>query len=174
MNVKEKKIRLFYALWPDEATRSALVKLQMPIQGRITHAQDLHLTLAFLGAQPATLLPVLQALMTGLPAVAMTLPVDCLGYFPGKAIFWAGIQSPPAALIALRQALLHALAQHNIIVDQDIRFKAHITLARNAIAVAVPDITPVIWRADHIALVQSTADGTTPHYRILASRRLAP
>lgn len=174
MNVKENNVRLFYALWPDEATRSALVKLQASIQGRMTHVQDLHLTLAFLGAQSPALLPVLQALMTRLPATAMTLPVDCIGYFPGKAICWAGIQAPPAALIALRQELLRALAQHNMIANQDTRFKPHITLARDAIAAAVPDMTPVIWRADHIALVQSTADGTTPCYRVLASRRLAP
>lgn len=172
--MKTSDLRLFYALWPDEATRSALVKLQAPLQGRMTDARDLHLTLVFLGAQPAALLPALQALMNGLPAAAMTLPVDCLGCFSGKAIFWAGIQAPPAALIALQQALLRALAQHNISVDQNARFKPHITLARDAMATAVPDMTPVIWRADHIALVQSTAVGTTPCYRVLASRRLAP
>ena len=173
ITAKERNLRLFYALWPDDATRSALIKRQTSIQGRATPPEDLHLTLVFLGAQPAPLLPALQALMEKLPAAAVTLNVDCRGYFPRKAISWVGMQSPPAGLAALRQALLGALAQQNIVVDQGARFKPHITLARNAIeAAAAPDMTPIVWRADHIALVQSTATDTPTRYRLLASRWL--
>lgn len=175
MTTKERNLRLFYALWPDDATRSALAKLQAPLQGRVTLPEDLHLTLAFLGAQPAALLPVLQALMVKLPATAITLNLDCLGNFPRNGIGWAGMQSPPEGLVALRHALLNALAQHNIIIDQETRFKPHITLTRGAIAIAaVPDMTPIVWRADHIALVQSITADAPPRYRLLASRRLAP
>ncbi|MEO8408454.1 MAG: RNA 2',3'-cyclic phosphodiesterase, partial [Oxalobacteraceae bacterium] len=152
----------------------ALVKLQAPIQGRMTAAEDLHLTLVFLGAMPAASLPALQALMAKLPAAAMTLNLDCPGYFARKAISWVGMQSPPDGLAALRHALLGALAQQNIIVDQGARFKPHITLARDAAATAAaPDMTPILWRADHIALVQSVATDAPPRYRLLASRRLA-
>lgn len=172
--MKTSDLRLFYALWPDEATRSALVKLQAPLRGRMTDAQDLHLTLVFLGAQPAALLPTLQALMAELPAAAITLRVDYLGYFAKPGILWAGSHSPPEDLVTLHHGLLRALARHNIIVDHGARFTPHITLARDAIAApAVPDITPIIWRADHIALVQSTTGGTASRYRLLASRPLA-
>lgn len=178
--MKTPNLRLFYALWPDDATRSALLKLQAPIQGRITPAEDLHLTLVFLGTQAAAALPALQALMARLPAAAIALQLDCLGYFPRNGIAWAGMQHPPDTLAALQQALLAALAQQSIAVDQTVRFKPHVTLARDAdasavaVAVAVaPDMTPILWRADHVALVQSTSSGTGPRYRLLASRRLA-
>lgn len=171
LTTKERKVRIFYALWPDDATRSALIKLQAPMQGRITPAEDLHLTLVFLGTQAAASLPALQALMAKLPAAAITLKLDCLGYFPRNGVAWAGAQHVPDALAALNQALLAALAQQNIAVDHSARFKPHITLARNAPASAVaPDMAPIIWRANHVALVQST--GSAPRYRLLASHRL--
>jgi 2'-5' RNA ligase len=171
---KERNVRLFYALWPDAATRSALIELQASIPGRLTPPEDLHLTLVFLGAQPAALLPTLQALMTELPASAMTLRLDYLGYFPKPAILWTGPQSPPEELVTLQHALLSALARNNILVDQGSRFTPHITLSRNTVAAAIaPPMTPITWRADHIALVQSATTGTASRYRLLASRWLA-
>jgi 2'-5' RNA ligase len=172
---KKRNLRIFYALWPDDATRSALSRLQAPMQGRITPAEDLHLTLVFLGTQATASLPALLALMAKLPAAAITLKLDCLGYFPRNGVAWAGMQHAPDTLAALNQALLAALAQQNIAVDPNARFKPHITLARDAAAsAAAPDMTPIVWRADHVALVQSTGSGTAPRYRLLASRRLEP
>lgn len=172
MMAKEKSLRLFYALWPDDATRAALIRLQAALPGRITPPEDLHLTLAFLGSQPAATLPARQALLTELPAAAMTLRLDYLGFFPKNGIVWSGIQQPPPALAALRQTLLAALAQQGVGLDQSAHFKPHVTLARDALAtVAAADMAPILWRADHIALVQSST-GSTPRYRLLASRRL--
>ncbi|WP_025916629.1 RNA 2',3'-cyclic phosphodiesterase [Herminiimonas sp. CN] len=172
MKTQKSVQRLFYALWPDDATRSALIKLQTPLQGRITPPEDLHLTLVFLGTQPTASLPALQALLAELPAAAIMLNVDCLGHFPKSRIAWAGSQHPPATLEALRQALLAALVEQNIAVDQGAHFKPHITLARNAVVPPAPEITAIVWRADHVALVQSTTTGSAPRYRLLASRRL--
>ncbi|MGV8892647.1 MAG: RNA 2',3'-cyclic phosphodiesterase [Burkholderiaceae bacterium] len=172
MKSNERNVRLFYALWPDDATRAALAMLQTYIQGRITPAEDLHLTLTFLGTQPFEALPVLQTLMAKLPAAAMTLKVDCLGYFSNNGIAWAGMQRVPDALFTLRHTLFAALAQQTIAVKQSMHFKPHITLARDAAAIAARDVTPIIWRADHIALVQSNTGGNAPRYRLLASHQL--
>lgn len=174
MTSKERNVRLFYALWPDEATRAVLIKLQASVQGRITPAEDLHLTLTFLGAQPCAALPALQTLIAKLPAAAITLNLDCLGHFPKGGIFWAGLRRTPDTLDALRQALLAALAQQNIAIKQSMHFKPHITLARDAAAIAAQDVTPIsiLWRADHIALVQSNSGGNAPRYSLLASHRL--
>lgn len=172
MKSKERNVRLFYALWPGEATRAALVKLQASVQGRITPAEELHLTLAFLGTQPFAAVPTLQTLMAKLPAAAMTLKVDCLGYVPYNRIAWAGMQHAPDTILALRNALFATLVQQNIAINQSMHFKPHITLARDAAAIAARDVTPILWRADHIALVQSNTGGSAPRYRLLASRRL--
>ena len=49
--------RLFFALWPDDDTRHALARLaktRLPSgSGRLVAAQNIHLTVAFLGAVDA-------------------------------------------------------------------------------------------------------------------------
>ena len=49
----EKSVRVFFALWPDDAERAALAAWQLPLHklcsGRIIRADTLHNTLVFLG-----------------------------------------------------------------------------------------------------------------------------
>jgi len=56
-------IRLFFALWPDDATRRALAACASAVVaqtgGREVAAGNLHLTLAFIGERPTTLVPTL-------------------------------------------------------------------------------------------------------------------
>lgn len=165
-------LRLFYALWPDQATRSALMRLQSSVLGRRVPPDNLHLTLAFLGMQSSTLLPQLEHILSQLASPAIELILDRLGYFLKHRIAWVGMQQVPEPLEALQQALTTALLQHRIGFDQLSRFKPHITLARAAHMPADSACAPIIWRADHIALVQSTTHAGGPQYRVLASRRL--
>lgn len=165
------KLRLFYALWPDQATRSALMRLQSAVRGRPTTSENLHLTLAFLGMQSSALLPQLEHILSQLASPTIELVLDHLGYFPKHRIAWAGMQQLPEPLEILQQALITALQQQQISFDQQSRFKPHITLARAAQLPADTTCAPIIWRADHIALVQSTTHADGPQYRVLASRR---
>ena len=165
-------LRLFYALWPDQATRSALARLQAGVAGRPVQAGNLHLTLAFLGMQSRALLPQLEQILSQLASPVIELAVDRLGYFPKNKIAWAGMQQVPEPLAILQQGLSTALLQQQIRFDQQSRFQPHITLARAAQMPGDSACTPIIWRADHLALVQSTTRADGPQYRILASRRL--
>src|SRR5437667_76833 len=99
---QQRKLRLFYALWPDAATRAALTRLQLAVRGRNMRPENFHLTLAFLGEQPIR------------------------------------------------------------------------SLARNAQPPEELTIAPVLWHADHVALVQSDSLDQGRQYRILASRWLRP
>lgn len=170
--VNPENLRLFYALWPDQATRSALVRLQSGVPGRLTAPDNLHLTLAFLGMQSSQLLPQLKRILSQLASPTMELVLDRLGFFPKHSIAWAGMHQVPEPLNALQKALTAALLQHQISFDQQSRFQPHITLARAAQLPADTRCTPIIWRADHIALVQSTTFADGPQYRVLAARRL--
>lgn len=165
-------LRLFYALWPDQATRAALMRLQSALTGRRIAPGNLHLTLAFLGMQSSALLPQLEHILSQLASPAIELVLDSLGYFPKHRIAWAGMQQVPEPLETLQQALTAALLQQQIRFDQLSRFKPHITLARAAHVPTDSACHPIIWRADHIALVQSTTLADGPQYRVLASRRL--
>lgn len=161
-------LRLFFALWPDDATRIALKQLQAPIKGRSVPHNNLHLTLAFLGQQPASIISTAKEILSRLSSPTAPLKLDQLGYFTRKRIAWVGTHQIPAELVSLQQELSAALQQHHIPFDERKDFKPHITLARDASLPPDMVFEPFVWRAEHVALVQS--DGNA--YRLLASRTL--
>jgi len=165
-----KSARLFYALWPGDATRAALVRWQDHVQGRKIARENLHITLAFLGQQPITLIPTLQEIMMGLPPPDMTLVLDRLGYFPRNRVAWAGIGGVPEALMALQQTLTQALAQHGIAFNDQSGFRPHVTLARDALAPGEVAVEAIHWRVGQLVLAQSTTDRDGSFYRVLAAR----
>jgi RNA 2',3'-cyclic 3'-phosphodiesterase len=165
-------MRLFYGLWPDDETRTALMQLQQSMQGRKTPYANLHLTLAFLGQQAAALVPVLEDIMTHLPPLAVTLTINEVGYFTRNRVVWAGMHTLPVTLVSLHEEITHALVQAGVAFNNQRSFKPHITLARDA--ALPPDITfdPIVWRAGQIALVQSSPNTEGSDYEVLASRSL--
>lgn len=171
-NPQPPQLRLFYALWPDAATRAALVALQAGIGGRPMQPDNLHLTLAFLGNQPSTALPPLQALLATLPAAPLPLSLNHSGYFPRQHLAWIGPEPAPAALLELQQRLARALLQLPIHYRTTERFLPHVTLARKAASAAPAPATPIAWRSSQLALVCSTPLTHGTRYRILAARSL--
>lgn len=165
-------MRLFLALWPDATTRGALRSLQASLTGRLTRYEDLHLTLAFLGAQPATLVPALKEVLARLPRSEIVLTVDRLGYFTRNRIAWAGTHSPPQALLDLHGTICAAINAEAVQWKNERSFAPHITLARDADAPADLVFTPFVWRACEVALVQSETGPEGARYRVLATRRL--
>jgi len=165
-------LRLFYALWPDEAVRESLQGLQMHVHGRHVQAVNLHITLAFLGNQPASRLPLLKNILADLPRDAFTLPIDRLGYFRKNRIAWAGSHAAPDALITLQASLAQTLTQHVIAFDSKGDFKPHVTLAREAEPPLDLPFDPFVWAVQKIALVQSLQQGGRLAYKVLAWRHL--
>ncbi len=163
--------RLFYALWPDAATRAALAAWQADLAGKPTRPEKLHLTLAFLGQRPASELPALQALLEQLPAHAMHLEFDHVSHFPRLAIAWAGLARPAPPLLALRAACMQALARQALAprFEHD-RFTPHVTLARQAPPPPAAIRPAIAWQADELVLVESLK--SSGDYRIVASRKL--
>ena len=175
MHAPGPSLRLFYALWPDADTRTGLTQLPSNVTGRRMPAQHYHLTLAFLGRQPASAVPMLAAIMDALPAGGMTLRFDRIGVFRRHRILWAGMEHCPAALTALHAALLVQLADHAIMVPGTAAFKPHVTLMRD---VDSPPLAPhwpsppLVWQARELALIASRATPSGASYEVLASRHL--
>ncbi|WP_292936513.1 RNA 2',3'-cyclic phosphodiesterase [Noviherbaspirillum sp.] len=173
MNAKPtESLRLFFALWPDDATRTALMQLQTSLRGRLIPYLNIHLTLAFLGQQPVTILPAAKKIITHLRAPSSTLILDRVGYFPRNRVAWVGTHTTPDALISLSQELALALKEHDISCDMRQPFKPHITLARDASPPPDFAFTPIEWHASQIALVQSVTRPEGSVYEVLASRSL--
>lgn len=166
-------LRLFFALWPDEATRSALAGLLPPGQsgaGRPTAPENLHLTLAFLGMQPAQVLPALEQVLQAIAFPELRLQLDRYGYFQRARIAWLGMKQPPPALLQLQRELSAAVMQCGIGHDRESAFRPHVTLARNAPAAPRGREPEIVWQAPQLALVQSTTTPRGPIYQVLAQR----
>ena len=165
-------LRLFFALWPDEASRAALARLQdQRISGRPTAPFNLHLTMVFLGMQPAQVLPALNEVLNRVDLPEMTLQVDRFGYFSRARIAWAGMRHPPPALLALHADLAAAVKDCGIGHDKESGFRPHITLARNAPSAPAGEAPSITWHAPRLALVRSTTMPHGPVYEVLAQRK---
>jgi RNA 2',3'-cyclic 3'-phosphodiesterase len=167
-------MRLFFALWPDENTRAQLTTLQQGLRGRKTRHANLHMTLAFLGNQPESLLPMLKEILKKLTVPDMTLEIDRLGYFSRQRIAWAGMEQVPVPLLELHGALNAALEQSGIAFDRRPDFKPHVTLARDASPPENQNFAPIRWHECHLALVQSLVRPAGISYEVLASLYCTP
>ena len=162
--------RLFFALWPDEATRAALNRtgkwLHQHWNGRRMRADTLHLTLAFLGATSAAQRDALLPHVDTVRAEPFDLSFDQPGFWRHNRIGWLGIRQPPSPLAELVAALQGALQ------DAGVAFAArphlpHVTLLRNTAGGEVPPCEPVQWRVHDFVLVASRTDADGAHYEVV-------
>lgn len=165
-------VRLFFALWPDEQTRANLQRLQAGLHGRLIRTPDLHITLAFLGKQPLSSLPLLKQILADLPQTDLVLQIDRLGYFKRNRIAWAGTHAVPDGLRHLQTALAEALEKAGIDFDSSKDFKPHITLARDAELPPDRTFDEITWQVTQAVLVQSQIPDGGNGYRVLAERCL--
>jgi 2'-5' RNA ligase len=153
-------VRLFLALWPSDATRTALLAhaqaWSWPAGARRTPPERLHLTVHFLGSVEATLVP---ALREGLELAwqGCELLLDRPQVWPGGiAVIEAG--EVPPALASLHARLGERLEGVGVALETR-RYRPHVTLARKASG-AQPAPAPVRWQAGPgFALVQSLPSG---------------
>jgi RNA 2',3'-cyclic 3'-phosphodiesterase len=158
MSEAAETVRLFFALWPAsdlQATLAAWAK-QAAGRGRAMRRENLHLTLAFLGATEAALVPDLIALAAGVRFAPIRLPLDRAGYWKHNRIIWCGAGEEPQALGALVEGLRARLDAAGIRYDPK-PFVSHVTLVRDAAGLpAAPAWIPLVWDARDFALVSST------------------
>ena len=152
-------MRLFFALWPDEGVRARLAhwsrELHAVCGGRPMRAENLHLTVAFLGnVENARVAEVERAAGEVAPRV-VSLVLDQPGYWKQNRIAWAGASTVPAGIEAFAAELRSALERSRISFDTK-GFVSHVTLLRDAREPrAMPALDPIEWRLDGFALVQS-------------------
>ncbi len=169
--------RVFFALWPDPAARARLAELAGEVAaasgGRPTAPDLLHLTLAFLGEQPASAVESLRGLAGAIRTQRFVLALDAVGAFRHSGIVWLGATVPQPGLAALHEALVAALRVQGFAVDER-PYAPHLTLSRRSrIAIHRRLPQPICWRADAFALVVSELGRDGPIYRTLAEWPLA-
>ena len=135
-------LRLFVALeipaaWREGVAREIARVARWDPHARTVPAENVHVTLAFLGATPAGRVAEVAAAMRAAAdgVVAAKARLEGLGAFPSverPRVVWAGLSeeagAPPLAALASR--LREALARAGFALDARERFHAHVTLAR--------------------------------------------
>ena len=157
--------RVFIALWPDDAVRSALAAWRdgwrWPRSATPVRSERLHLTLHFIGDVPGD----------RIDEISYGLAVPCNPFVLtfGRNVLWPhGIavlepDTTPAPLIDLQSTLADALRALALPVDQR-SFKPHVTLARRAASASPANDGPSVdWAVDRYALMRSHPD----HYEVV-------
>ncbi len=162
--------RLFFALWPDEATRRQIdnvVHQLDPRQGRRVAPGNLHITLAFLGASSATQRECYCQAVESLAAESFALTLDCFGYWKKPRVAWLGCSAVPSSLQQLVADLNQALKTCGFAAEQR-RYEPHVTLMRKADGIREPkNFRPLSWNVESFCLVESVSRPEGVQYRVL-------
>jgi RNA 2',3'-cyclic 3'-phosphodiesterase len=125
-------IRLFTAIEPSPRVAATLAGLQNGLPGADwLPAENLHLTLRFIGEVEEPLAEELHESFLKLSAAVFPLQIEGTGYFStGKQprTLWAGVASTPA--LEHLQAKLERACQKAGLEPEHRRFKPHVSLAR--------------------------------------------
>ena len=173
----EPTARVFFALVPPSPIRDALAKLGTQIaervRGRAVPPENIHLTLAFIGAWPVMRMPVLTDIGARMGAQPIEVVLDTVGTFRRAGVAWIGVSTPPPALTLLASTLATSLAAAGVPIEAR-RFHPHLTLARRCQgAHAVETAGPYRWIADAMTLVASETRPEGSRYSPLATWALA-
>lgn len=168
-----KKMRLFFALWPQDAEQQALAAWQPPLRqhcgGRAMRPQGLHATLVFLGDVAADRLADALQAARAVSGERFELVWDEARHWRHNHIVLAAPGQTPPALLQLVSALEQSLLQQQFAFEHR-SYQPHVTLLRNAQCGAgpLPALAPVCWAVSEFALVQSVLDQHGSHYQVLA------
>ena len=162
--------RLFFALWPDDATRQAVVRATRravrACGGKPTPKANIHVTLAFLGPVTADDLARIEAIEPP-PCAPFELVLDRLGFWERARVLWLGPKHVPTVLSALERELWDRLVALGFERERK-PYAPHVTLARKARGVDA-EFDSVVWPVDGIALVESKTGPRNSRYTVLKS-----
>ena len=193
-------MRLFLAVELDERVRRSVAAAIGRAQGaagdaasalRWTPAENVHLTLHFIGAFDASRLPSLfDAIGAPLPVAPFDVALGRLGVFPPRGplrTLWMGIDAGLEALVRMHEELGRRLAGAGVPTEAR-PFTPHLTLARardrdrhrstsakatvdrlsgigrSLTGVNVLEGAPARWRVTHATLMSSDLSGPRPRY----------
>jgi RNA 2',3'-cyclic 3'-phosphodiesterase len=162
-------MRCFVACWPDPATRTRLDHVAQGLHARYPGsrrmlADNLHLTLAFIGELPHAMASEVASAMADLSVAPFAWCVDRLGQFDRARLVWAGGPEQPR-LAELAERARDRLRTLDVQFDRK-PFAAHVTLLRDVPARAPalerpenPALEPIPWPIEAARLVVSERDG---------------
>jgi 2'-5' RNA ligase len=169
-------IRCFVALHPDAAALERLDQLAREEHARFPAArrmrrENLHLTLAFIGALNAGGARQVAARLAAEPPAPFDWSLDAVGAFAGARVLWVG--GADAQLDALAARVRAMLDELEVRFDRK-PFVAHVTLLRDVPRDAAGDAVrrvepPILWHAVAPVLLESRTDSHGVRYLPVAA-----
>lgn len=172
-------IRLFVGIPIAPHVRQLLSSLGASIPGaRTVPADQIHLTLRFIGEVDALTFADIRDSLEGLDAPSLTLSIHGTGHFPPRGqprVLWAGV-NPAGDVIILRNRVNNRLSLCGIKPEQR-KFHAHVTLARlqnsppkrvAGFLAANAQLQSPPFSVDHVHLYSSTLHPKGAQHRVEA------
>jgi 2'-5' RNA ligase len=168
---KEPKHRIFFALWPDEATRQAIAKVVKPHlldhPAKKVPQHNWHLTLAFLGNIAQSQYDCALAQAAQVQGESFELVFDTFGFWSRPQVVWLGCSTVPAPLQTLVEQLNMQLVPCAYKPEHR-PYAPHLTLLRKAShGMKQKDVEPVRWRVNNFVLVESVTDRKGSIYQVV-------
>ncbi|NNF16290.1 MAG: RNA 2',3'-cyclic phosphodiesterase [Gammaproteobacteria bacterium] len=167
------KKRLFFAVWPTDEVRAALVEgtqiLHESGDGRVVDPANLHLTLAFLHNVETALLPCICDAAQRACTNRFSITLERIGWWRRAGILWVGPAGTHAILRELVGRLWQELGDCGFTPERR-RFTPHVTLARKVTrAPRVQTLVPIHWPVSSIVLVESVTGRSRSTYNVIDS-----
>jgi 2'-5' RNA ligase len=164
-------LRLFFALWPVPLLRRQLQQLTAAVAAantvRPVPANELHLTLAFVGHLPAGQLPLAESAGTAQRAEVASIDFDRLQQWGETTVLCADPRATPPELTALAEGLRDGLRARRVPVDAR-PYQPHVTLCRRArLPVNLPMVPVIRWQMQEFALIASRPRAAGSRYEVL-------
>jgi 2'-5' RNA ligase len=172
------RLRLFFALWPDDRVRAKLAAFARAVfectGGRVMRPEGLHITLAFLGDVEAARVEALLRVAASVPVRPFDWRLDEAGFWKHNRIGWVGASAVPPPLADLVADLRGALKAGGFAFDGK-PFVPHVTLVRKGTPPReLPALAPIPWRVTRFVLVKSVLAGAGSRYEIAGSWPAGP
>ncbi len=160
--------RLFFALWPDRATRKQLQAIGQQITEpgvRIVKPANLHVTLSFLGNVTATDEKRLRDFCDDIDSESFSLTFDRMTCWPKPRILCL-LAEPVAGVLDLLDQINARVEMAGIALETR-PYRPHITLARKVMNNLSVPFEKVTWSAQDFCLVESVSDENGVEYHVL-------
>jgi len=169
--MKQKTVRLFFALWPDDDVRDQLAgaarNIQLLKRGRFMRKANLHMTLHFIGNTDPENAKCLQEVAAKVISQPFSLQIDTAGQFKRAGIVWLGCSSVPSELHELHHQLGRTVSTCDYQPEKR-HYRPHVTLFRKAaLAETDSEISSINWQVKSFSLISSEQDSQGVIYREL-------
>lgn len=155
---------LFFAVRPDAEAGQRIRNLASRLRdihgldGKVTDAEQLHMTLCFLGSVsklPPDAVTAADGAARTLQAEPFQLTFDRVKSFPGSNAFVLCQEEDCPPLVQVRNRLLVALARSGRFQSDRREFRAHVTLMHDPKLVGLHEVEPVGWTVRELLLMRS-------------------